>query len=41
VGVLLEQQGKTAEAIKEYRQALQINPDYIKARKKLEAALVK
>jgi tetratricopeptide (TPR) repeat protein len=41
VGVLLERQGKIAEAIKEYRHALQINPNYIKARKKLEGALAK
>jgi len=41
VGILLEQQDKIAEAIKEYRRALQINPEYTRARTLLEAALAK
>jgi tetratricopeptide (TPR) repeat protein len=41
MGILLEQQGKTDEAINQYRRALQINPAYDKARSLLDAALTK
>jgi tetratricopeptide (TPR) repeat protein len=41
VGVLLEQQGKIDEAISQYRQALEINPAYDKARSLPNAALAK
>jgi tetratricopeptide (TPR) repeat protein len=41
LGIVLQQQGKIDEAIDQYRQALQIDPDYGKARQLLQAALEK
>jgi len=41
LGILLERQNKTDQAIEQYRRALQIKPDDSKARKLLDAALVK
>jgi len=41
MGILLERQVKINEAIEHYRRALQINPNYTKAGKLLEAALAK
>jgi len=41
LGIVLEQQGIIDEAIIGYRRALQINPDYVKAKKLLQAALEK
>jgi len=38
VGILLAAQGKTEEAIKAYRRALEIDPNYTKARNLLKAA---
>jgi tetratricopeptide (TPR) repeat protein len=41
LGILLERQNKTDQAIEQYHRALQIKPDDSKARKLLDAALVK
>jgi len=41
LGILLERQGKITGAIEQYREALQINPEYTKAAELLEAALEK
>jgi tetratricopeptide (TPR) repeat protein len=41
VGILLEQQGRIDDAINQYRRALQVNPNYSKARQLLDAALTK
>ena len=41
LGILLEHQNKTDQAIEQYRRALQIKPDDSKARKLLDATLVK
>jgi len=39
LGILLEQQGKSAEAIEQYRKALKVNPDDSQTRNMLQAAL--
>jgi tetratricopeptide (TPR) repeat protein len=41
IGILLEKQGKLDEAINEYRKALQVNPEYTKARNLLDVVLAK
>ena len=41
LGILLEQQGKSAKAIEQYRKALKVNPDDSKTRNLVQAARAK